>query len=226
MKKALKFVIFFIIIALIIFTIITIRKFIIINKIENKLSNMGKLTNYYLKITNENSNINNSNYNIYRRFNDMKIAETGFDLQVSFSADDTYTLNKEKKVYLKSSSSILDDINDYYPLTKYFSKFTENEQNAFEQLKLAIRSNIKTTDFRGTECYAISIKWKDVDIENVSTYYVDKENLLFIANEFVQEDEKLTTVYEAEFNTQTEEDFSKEKILEGFSPLNLDTDNN
>lgn len=181
---------------------------------------MGEPSNYYLKITNENSSVNNNNYNVYRRLNDMKATENDSSLSVTLSANDTYYFDKEKKEYLKSSTPILENINEYFPLTKYFSNFTDNEQSAIEQVKLALKSSIKTTDFRDTNCYAISINWKDSGIKNTTILYISKDNLTLIASELLQENQKDTTTYEVELNTQTEANFSVENMLTEYTQVN------
>lgn len=220
MKKILKYILIIILIILIVFLSFTLRKYLIIHKIENNLTEVGKKTNYYIKINNEDmSSDPNDSWVIYRGFNEMNLSENGYAIFFKYSNTEFYSLFKNSKTYIISETDNSIITQENRNIDKYFMNVTENEQNTFEQIKLAVKSSIKTTDFRGNECYAISFKWIDesVNVENLTTVYIDTDSLLMIASDLVQKDFKWTTTYEIEYDTQKEDDFSKEKILEGYT---------
>ena len=74
---------------------------------------------------------------------------------------------------------------------------------------------IKVENYNNIECYALSYKTED---NYVVKTYIDKENLLKIAQSTTDNNEYNDTInYEWEFNTQVEDNYNKEIILSGYT---------
>lgn len=228
MKKVIKYILIVILFLFIVLVGVILRKYFIIHKIENNLLSVENYSNYSIKMIFENWGIGEENWTQYRGFNEKKITDSPNVLMFKDSDNKIYQLLKKENNYFyidmtqETQPSIL--MEDNYNRNKYFIDITENEQSNIEQLKLALRFKIKTEDYRGKECYAISYKWVDesVNVENLTTLYIDKNSLFMVASELIQpeqSEDKYITLYEIEYNTQKEEEFSKDIILDGYTQV-------
>lgn len=207
----------FIILALIsIFIICTFRKFFIINKIQSNLIEKSNYTNYYFKQIDKVGIINNNNYTIYRRLGEKRIIEKNNGLySAQFSDSNIYFFDNENKKYLKSDSVFTQNFDEHFLC--YI--FGENANSLLEQFKIALTSKINNIDYNEKNCYEIIT----LQESNKYVHYIDKENLLQIADGVIEHNKdniQIYTEYEIQFDNQMEENFNKEKILEGYTQLN------
>lgn len=221
-KNLIKIIIAIVLIVLIVFLGNTLRKFLIIHKIENKLVEVSTKENYYMKMTSENFSINGYNENIFRSLNaNKKLSSSGNNTMVQLAENEIYSFDNEKKVYIKSPMlSILGNFKNVLPY--YFSHIVPNKFDEFSiigQLKIALKSNVKKADFRGVESYAISFKWKEENNNYLSTMYIDKDTLLLVAIETILDNNKSIETFEIQFDTQTEDDLNVDNLFQEYTEI-------
>lgn len=222
MKKVIKYILIVFLVLFIIFVGFTLRKFLIIHKIENRLVEVSPKENYYMKMTNESGSINGYNENIFRSLNSSKkLSSSGKNTMVQLAENEVYTFDNEKKIYLKSEmAGILGNFENVLPY--YFSAIVPDKFDEFSiigQLKIALQSNVKEVDFRGINSYAISFKWQEENNNYLSTIYVAKDTLLLIATETTIDNNKFIETFDIQFDTQTENDFNVDKLFEEYTDI-------
>lgn len=218
MKKVIKYILIVVLILFLTFLGFTLRRFLIIHKIENKLSEVSSKDNYYMKIINENSSINGYNETIFRSLGNKKISDSGKTIFVQLAPNEVYSFDNEKKVYIKSEiESILGNFENVLPY--YFAMVVDNELSIIGQIKLALKTNIKEVNFRGIDCFAISFKWEEEELKYSSTIYIPKDSLLLLATETIQNGQNWTQTYEIQFDTQTDNDFNVGDLFQEYTDI-------
>ena len=150
----------------------------------------------------------------------MKLIEdsTGI-IEAQFGENEVYSFDNSTKQYLENTNknSLNEKFKDnVFQNFKYiFNSEGEDEQSISFQLNLALKMKIKVENYNNIECYTLSYKTED---NYIVTIYIDKENLLRIAQTTTDNNEYNDTInYEWEFNTQVEDNYNKEIILSGYT---------
>ena len=199
MKKSVKILIIILLVVLVIFIGNIIRKFLVLDKIANSMSNFDYF-NFYHKSYIEG---HEEDLKIYRVCNNVVIQEEAQGILVSLE-NEAYVLDKDNSgnnIYIKADNSELTETNVEL---NYFDEININEFK--DKLELSLKSNIKVEEFNGKKCYVITT-------DNVRRYF-DKETLYMVG---VKAQDGLTEYHEIEFGTQKVEDYTLEKILEGYA---------
>lgn len=220
MKKQVKYFILIVIILIMIILAYFGYKFYIIHKIEKNLEELSLQTNYSYVVKYGETTVNSNTFTKYSSLNNMKLIEdsTGI-IEAQFGENEVYSFDNSTKQYLENTNknSLNEKFKDnVFQNFKYiFNSEGEDEQSISFQLKLALKMKIKVENYNNIECYALSYKTED---NYIVTIYIDKENLLRVAQTMTDNNEYNDTInYEWEFNTQVEDNYNKEIILSGYT---------
>ena len=211
MKKKIMFLVLFVIfIIVIIFGGNIIRKFIIIEKIKDNLSNRSEY--YYVKIETTKGSIvsNNGTVEKWKYSNDLEIRSND-KLTEIIDKDNLYLLLKEKNIYAK-----IDNINSEVNLSSVDkNSFLPEYYLSESSLKMALNYKIKTKMEEDKKCY--EIKYKNEDITYIDAELYDLIKHQYITDNKVQLEEK----YEWE---KLDENSSKniDELLDGFTEVTYD----
>lgn len=194
-KKFLKIIGIILLVIIVIFLIHTIRNYIIITDLQNKIAEYSDSTNYYTKsvatesdgavVTMEYYKKDNKEVTFLERNLDGKISK--ISMYNNGERTDTFWDNEENKTAQIDSEAIM-SINIY--------NFTETD-NIWQTIVGSIVANVKSTKYNGKECYIIKgfMSSGTLTPEGSETY-IDKETGLYIKS--VQGD--IITEREYEFN--------------------------
>ncbi len=213
-KKILKIIGIIIVILIILLLIHTIRNFIIITDLQNKISQYSNSNNYYTKsiATENNGTVITMEY--YKKDNKQVVfLERNLNGEINKISmydngekTDTYAETKDSKIAQLDSGTII-SINIYNQLE------TDNNWQTFLG---SIFTKIKSTNYNGKECYIVKgfLSSNSLNFENAETY-IEKDTGLFVKN--ISED--ITTEREYEFDNVedtifTEPDLSQYTIQE------------
>lgn len=199
MKKVIKILIVVLLVVLVLFIGNAVRKFLVLDKIAD---NMAKIdySNYYHKSYIEGYEDDSK---IYRVCDNVTVQEESQGTLVSLE-DTAYVLIKDyngNDIYIKADNS---DVQKDNIKLNYFDEVNINEFK--DKFELSLKSSIKTEEFNGKKCYVIKT-------DSVTRYF-DKETLYMVA---MKSDDGLVEGYETEFGTQKAEDYTLEKLLEGYT---------
>lgn len=198
MKKAVKILIVLILIVIAVFVGNIVRKFLVFDKIS-KISQNLDYSNFYNK---EYIEEQEDDFYLTKVCDDVLIRKESQGTLVWYK-DEAYILieNNGQKTYIKADNAEKTDFE-----LKYFEDIGLNKNETFnDKIELSLKTSVKSEDFAGKECYAI--KYKD------STMYIDKETLYVVGIK----DGEVIKHYEIEFGTQKLEDYTLEKILDGYT---------
>lgn len=227
-KKIILIILLIILISILGFLIINItRKFLIFNKISNKLSSLD-FSNYYCKfymdVDEKYLDESLPNYTpaagaweVFKQYNESQISETPLTIEASIS-EGKFRLSKLNNVYIKLDENI--SINEKFTINPFY-RWNENKTFT-DKLNLALNSKIKTVDFNNTKCYEITLKYNyHQDLYNTITIYIDKDSLLKVGEKIKYENKPESLYYfETKFNTLLPNEFSVKKLLNGYKNLN------
>ena len=178
-KKILKAIGIILLIIFVIFLVHTIRNYIIITNLQNKISKYYNSTNYHIKSTSISDEGTKVTMEYYKKDNKqvvfMERNLNGEIVKLSMydngERTDTFTESNDSKVVQLNTGEIM-SINIY--------NFLENDNNWQTFLSSTI-ARVRTTEYNGKECYAVkrflsstSLTGKDSEI------IIDKETGLFL----------------------------------------------
>lgn len=191
-KKKIILVVLFII--LLILIAIILRKYIIINNLQEKVKTYIASTNYNVKSTkNENGAIftydyskkdNKTAYFIKNNDSELLIYDNGNGINCYTQVGENKILTHEEQL---PNGGIVNFLNTGY--------------NGFQTFINMIKTNIKSTQINGKDCYLIK---NYADLENVEIY-IEKETGLCI--QYIETNTKTTVNYSYEFNNVKDEIF-------------------
>lgn len=191
-KKKIAIIVLFIILLILIATIL--RKYIIINDLKEKAETYIASTNYNMIATkNENGKTITYDYNkkdskiaYFIKTNDSELLmyDNGNSVNCYTKVGETKTLTHEEN--LPNGGMI---------------NFLNNDHNAFQALLNVIKTNIKSTQINGKDCYLIK---NYADLENVEIY-IEKETGLCI--QYIETNTDIKVNYSYEFNNVTDNTF-------------------
>lgn len=195
-KKILKIVGIVLLVVLILFLIHTIRNYIIISDLQDKISNYTDSTNYYKKtvFTNGDGAITTMEY--YKKgskeviFIERVLNEEKYKLSKYNNGErvDTFIEKGEEK------TCTLDD--DANTLQVNLNNFLETSNN-WQTLLGSITSNIKSSSYEGKDCYIIKGFMSDSNLTyEDSKVYIEKDTGLCLKDE----SDEMNTEYEYKFD--------------------------
>ena len=213
-KKKLKIIGIILAILIVLLLIHTIRNFVIITDLQNKISQYSNSNNYYIKsiATENNGTVITMEY--YKKDNKQVVfLERNLNGEINKISmydngekTDTYAETKDSKIAQLDSGTII-SVNIYNQL--------ETDSN-WQTFLGSIFTNIKSINYNGKECYIVKgfLSSNSLNFENSETY-IEKDTGLFVKN--ISDD--ITTEREYEFDNVedtifTEPDLSQYTIQE------------
>lgn len=194
-KMILKVILCIIVIMIVILLVHTIRNYVIITNLQNKISQFSNSTNYYTKSVANESNGTIITMKYYKKDNrEVVFLERNLNGEITKVSmynngerTDTYAETKDSKV-VQLNSGILMSINIY--------NYLETENN-WQTFLGSICSTVKSTSYNGKECYIIKgfMSSTSLTFEGAETY-IEKDTGLFVKTT----EGKIVTDKEYEFN--------------------------
>lgn len=177
-KNVLKIVLIIIIVLVLILVVHTIRNYIIITDLQNKILQYNDSTNYYIKSISTENNESVVTMEYYKKdINEVVFLERNLNAEISKISiynngkrTDTFTETKDSKIAHLNRGTI--SINLYNHLE------TDNNWQTFLG---CITSKIQLVDYNGKECYVIKgfMSSSSLTFEG-SEIYIDKETGLLV----------------------------------------------
>lgn len=176
-KKILKIVLFIILLLIILLAIHTIKNFIIIRSLQEKLETYSSSTNYHLKtVSTRDLNTNTTNY--YTK-NGKQVLIQERKTNGEYSKTSMYNRGNGEKIisyYDTSTEKVVKEImstNISVYITSYYESMADNiNQTIF----MSIILRIKNVEYNGKDCYIISPLFsKESDME-----YIEKDTGLCV----------------------------------------------
>ena len=178
-KKIFKILGIILLVVIAIFLIHTIRNYIIITDLQNKIDNYSNSTNYYTKSVATESNGTVVTMEYYKKDKkEVVFLERNLNGEISKLSmynngerTDTFWDNKESKTAQLDSGTIM-GVNIY--------NFTETD-NKWQTLLGSIFANVKSTTYNGKECYIIKGFPSSLSLtfEGAETY-IEKDTGLYL----------------------------------------------
>ena len=206
-KKILKIIGIILLIVIAIFLIHTIRNYVIISDLQNKISKYANSTNYRTKsVTTENDGSvvtmeyykkDNKEVVFLERMANNEV--TKISMYSNGERTDVFTETKDSKVAQLNSGTIM-SLGIYNHL--------ENDSK-WQTILGCISAKIKSVDYKGKECYIVKEFMSSTSLisEGVETY-IDKETGLFVKSI----DAGIVNEREYEFNTVDDSIFTEPDI--------------
>ena len=206
-KKILKIIGVILLIVIAIFLIHTIRNYVIISDLQNKISKYANSTNYRTKsVTTENDGLvvtmeyykkDNKEVVFLERMANNEV--TKISMYSNGERTDVFTETKDSKVAQLNSGTIM-SLGIYNHL--------ENDSK-WQTILGCISAKIKSVDYNGKECYIVKefMSSNSLTSEGVETY-IDKETGLFVKSI----DASIVNEREYEFNTVDDSIFTEPDI--------------
>ncbi len=206
-KKILKIIGVILLIVIAIFLIHTIRNYVIISDLQNKISKYANSTNYRTKsVTTENDDSvvtmeyykkDNKEVVFLERMANNEV--TKISMYSNGERTDVFTETKDSKVAQLNSGTIM-SLGIYNHL--------ENDSK-WQTILGCISAKIKSVDYKGKECYIVKefMSSNSLISEGVETY-IDKETGLFVKSI----DAGIVNEREYEFNTVDDSIFTEPDI--------------
>ena len=206
-KKILKIIGVILLIVIAIFLIHTIRNYVIISDLQNKISKYANSTNYRTKsVTTENDGLvvtmeyykkDNKEVVFLERMANNEV--TKISMYSNGERTDVFTETKDSKVAQLNSGTIM-SLGIYNHL--------ENDSK-WQTILGCISAKIKSVDYKGKECYIVKEFMSSTSLtsEGVETY-IDKETGLFVKSI----DAGIVNEREYEFNTVDDSIFTEPDI--------------
>lgn len=179
MKKVLKIALIVVAILLIILVINTIRNYVIVTDLQNKIAEYSNSTNYHIKsvLTENNGTIVKMDY--YEKGDkQVVILERNVNNEITKVSmynngerTDTFTETNDSKIVKLDSGTIM-SVNIYNHL---------ETENKWQTLIGCISAKIKLVDYNGKKCYIVKDFMSSTSLvyEDAETY-IDKETGLFV----------------------------------------------
>ena len=194
-KKILKIIGIILLVVIVIFLINTIRNYIIITDLQNKVAEYSGSTNYYtkLEVTEKDGTVVTMEY--YKKDNrEVVFLERNLNGEISKISmynngerTDTFWDNEENKIAQLDSGTIM-GVNIY--------NFTETD-NKWQTFLGSIFANVKSTSYNEKECYIIKGFMSSYSLTSEGAeVYIEKDTGLYFKT--IEEDR--TTERKYEFN--------------------------
>lgn len=211
-KRVVKIILGVLIVFVLMFLIYAIRNFSIVNSVINKSNEYQSKTNYYMKVSRDDSNL--EYIEEYNKDNQRKVVvkkkEDG-DIMTQYMKDDVSKvfcdMNDGRKVMYETTQPIFPNI-----------KIEFNNDTIYNIIKDSIFAKIKTEKIDDKEYYAISdLKnlrgFYEVNVKNI--YYFNKETgLIELIKTINKDNSQAITTYEYKFDGVEDTDFALPNVLE------------
>lgn len=206
-KKVSKIVLIVIAILLVILIIHTIRNYVIVTDLQNKIVEYNGSTNYHIKSVATESNGTIVKMNYYKKddkqvvFMERTVNDETIKISMYNNGErtDTFTETKDSKIAQLNSGTII-SVGIYNHL--------ENDSK-WQTILGCISAKIKSVDYNGKECYIVKefMSSTSLTYESAETY-IDKETGLFVKST----EANIVSEREYEFNMVDDSIFTEPDI--------------
>jgi hypothetical protein len=152
-KKIFKILGIILLIIVVIFLIHTIRNYIIITDLQNKIAKYSDSTNYYIKSVATKSDGTVVTMEYYKKDN-KEVSFLERNLNGEISKISMYNNGERTDTFIETSESKVAQLDSDNIMTINFYNFLETENN-WQTLLGSISARIKSTNYNGKECYVI-----------------------------------------------------------------------
>ena len=217
MNKKIRYLILILVLVLLVFLILIGRKLIIIENLKGSINKYISSNNYYVKSSNYNSsNGSITNIETYNK-NDIQLVkytnlstDNPTEMIVYHNGDTTNSyidVGGEKTAKLNFGELRTSISNDIYP------------NNFYQDIIMAMFSSITSEECNGKQCYKIRNIPKDItSVLPNEILYIEKDTGLEIKrinyNDLDEPENYISTNFEYQFNTITDEDVKEPNINE------------
>ena len=207
-KKVLKIILIIIAIAFIVFLIHTVRNYIIITDLQNKISDYAKSTNYNIKMTTIENNGTIMRLDTYKKDN-KKVVFLERESNGEKTKISSYDTGESHHTYTEAKGEKKANLNGGF-ITVQIYNGTEMD-NTWQTILCSITANIKSVKENGKEYYQLRniVSSSAITFEG-ETYLVDKATGLLYKNT----NSISTYTREYEFNNVDEPDISEYQLQE------------
>jgi uncharacterized protein YxeA len=194
-KKIFKILGVILLVIIAIFLIHTIRNYIIITDLQNKIAEYSDSTNYYMKSTSVSDEGMNVTMEYYKKDN-KQVVLMEKDLNGEILKLSMYDNGERTDTFTETSESKVVQLNNDNIMTINLYNFLETENN-WQTLLGSISARVKSTNYNGKECYVIKgfLSSTSLTSEGQETY-IEKDTGLYLKT--IEED--ITTEREYEFD--------------------------
>lgn len=178
-KKALKVIGFILLIVFIMFLVHTIRNYIIITNLQDKISKYSSSTNYYIKSVATEDNGMSVTMRYYRKDN-KQVVFMERNLNGEISKISMYDNGERTDIFTETKDSRIVQLNSGTIISVNIYNFLETENN-WQTFLGSISSRIKSTNYNEKDCYVISgfLSLTSLTFEGQETY-IEKDTGLFV----------------------------------------------
>lgn len=210
-KKIIKGIIFIVLIVILVIAIHTVRNFVIVKNMQNKISNYNKSTNFSEKISQNESDEIKIDINYYKKDNKQAVILERTDANnekiIMKEYDNGETTNiywdtkDEKKAQLNKNALISVEI--------YNELETDNDWQTF---LACIFARIKSTNYNGKDCYVVTNYMSPLFVYENEDHvaYIEKATGISVKNIIGE----MTTEKEYDFNNVDDSVFNEPDINE------------
>lgn len=178
-KRVLKIIVIIIAILIILVVIHTIRNYIIITDLQNKISKYYNISNYFIKsvATQDNGVIITMEY--YKKDN-RQVVFMERDLNGEINKIIMYNNGERTNTFFETKDSKIAQLNSGTITDINIYNYLETD-NKWQTFLSCINSKIKLIDYNGKECYVIKDFMSSNFLTNEDTeIYINKETGLFV----------------------------------------------
>lgn len=207
-KKILKIIGLIFLLIIVVILIHTVRNYIIITDLQEKISKYSDSTNYHIKsIAKENEKTVTFEY--YKKDNrEVVFLENKSNEEVSKTS--MYNNGRRVDIFWDNKDNKEVELDSGTTIAVNFYNYTETD-NKWQTFLGSIGATVKSTDYKGKECYIIkgffsntSLSFEDAEI------YIEKDTGLFVKTI----EEKRITEREYDFNNVNDSIFIEPDISE------------
>jgi hypothetical protein len=196
-KKILKIIGIILLVVIAVFLIHSIRNYVIITNLQNKVSKYVDSTNYHTKYVTTSDNGTNITINYYKKDNKQHISIER-ELNGEKSTVLAYDNGDGLDMFIESNDSKIAKLGSGTLLEMYNLNYIETESN-WQTFLWGSQASIKSTQYNGKECYIVKGFESSMAIAYDSEQaYINKETGL--VEKLVSDDSTSERVYEYEFD--------------------------
>lgn len=179
-KKVLKIIGIIVLIAFIIFLVHTIRNYIIITNLQNKISKYSDSTNYYTKFITTENNGTIVTMQYYKK-DDKQVVFLERNLNGEITKISMYDNGKRTDTFTETKDSKIANLDNGTLISVNIYNFLETDNN-LQTLIGSMCAKIKTTEYDGKKCYVINDFLSPMALSGIekNEVYIEKETGLYL----------------------------------------------
>lgn len=181
-KKILKVIGIILLIIFVIFLIHTIRNYIIITNLQNKISKYSNSTNYHIKSTSISDEGTKVTMEYYRK-DDRQVVFMERNLNGEIVKLSMYDNGERTDTFTESNDSKVVQLNTGGIMSVNIYNFLETDNN-WQTMLGSMVAKIKSTNYNGKDCYIVSEFLSSTSLTSEGQKnYIEKDTGLFVKTE-------------------------------------------